>query len=94
MVVSVVTLGWSDDANAYDVEGDTVWLRISRIDRVHAFHASTDGEVWRLIRVFRLGERAPAIGFEAQSPTGDGCTVRFDEIRYVPERLADPRDGS
>ena len=94
MVVSVVTLGVSDDANAFDVHGGQVWLRVSRIDRVHAFHASTDGRTWRLVRVFRLGDRAPDIGFEAQSPTGDGCTVTFDEIRFVPERLADPRDGS
>jgi uncharacterized protein len=94
MVVSVVTLGVSDDANAFDVPGGSVWLRIARIDRVHAFHASTDGRTWRLVRVFRLGDTAPDIGFEAQSPTGEGCTVTFDHIRYVPERLADPRDGS
>lgn len=94
MVVSVVTLGVSDDANAFDVSGASVWLRIARIDRVHAFHASTDGLTWRLVRVFRLGDRRPDVGFEAQSPTGEGCTVIFDEIRYVPGRLADPRDGS
>jgi hypothetical protein len=34
------------------------------------------------------------IGFEGQSPTGDGCAVTFDEIRFRPERLADLRDGS
>jgi regulation of enolase protein 1 (concanavalin A-like superfamily) len=34
------------------------------------------------------------IGFEGQSPTGDGCSVTFDEIRFLPERLADLRDGS
>jgi uncharacterized protein len=94
MVVSVVTLGVSDDANAVDIDGGSVWLRISRIDRVHAFHASTDGRTWRLVRVFRLGDGRPDVGFEAQSPTGAGCTVTFDEIRYVPERLTDPRDGS
>jgi uncharacterized protein len=94
MVVSVVTLGLSDDANAFDVTDSSIWLRISRIARVHAFHASTDGQTWRLVRVFRLGDFTPDIGFEAQSPTGEGCTVAFDEIRYVPERLADPRNGS
>ena len=34
------------------------------------------------------------IGFEGQSPTGEGCSVTFDEIRFLPERLADLRDGS
>ena len=94
MVVSVVTLGLSDDANAFEVDGGSVGLRISRIGRVHAFHASTDGRTWRLVRVFRLGDSPPDVGFEAQSPTGDGCTVTFDDIRFVPERLADPRDGT
>ena len=32
-------------------------------------------------------------GFLAQSPTGDGATARFDEIDFVPARLADLRSG-
>ena len=83
-------------ANAFTVADRTVWLRISRLDHVYAFHASTDGTTWQLVRVFTLGD-APAdhrIGFEAQSPTGDGCTVTFDRIRFTPERLPDLRDGS
>jgi uncharacterized protein len=34
------------------------------------------------------------IGFEGQSPTGDGCSVTFDEIRFLSGRLTDFRDGS
>ena len=34
------------------------------------------------------------IGFEAQSPTGDGCVVTFDRIRFSSKRLGDLRDGS
>jgi uncharacterized protein len=96
MVVSVVTRGVSDDANAFTVDGRTVWLRVSRIDRVYAFHASTDGSSWQLIRVFRLTDDTSAhqIGFEAQSPTGDGCTVTFDGIAFTSDRLAELRDGS
>jgi regulation of enolase protein 1 (concanavalin A-like superfamily) len=96
MVVSVVTRGVSDDANAFVVPARTVWLRVSRIDRVWAYHASTDGSIWQMIRIFSLTDSANGhrIGLEAQSPTGDGCTVTFSEIRYVPERLADLRDGS
>jgi regulation of enolase protein 1 (concanavalin A-like superfamily) len=96
MVVSVVTLGVSDDANAFVVPGRSVWLRISRVDRVYAFHASTDSIAWQLVRVFSLGDRLldHEVGFEAQSPTGDGCTVSFDEIRFTRQRLSDLRDGS
>lgn len=96
MVVSVVTRGVSDDANAFVVPARTVWLRVSRIDRVWAYHASTDGSTWEMIRVFNLTDSASGhrIGFEAQSPTGDGCTVTFSNIRYAAQRLADLRDGS
>lgn len=92
MIVSVVTRGFSDDANAFVVPNRSVWLRVSRIDQAYAYHASTDGKEWRMIRFFRMG--AASVGFEAQSPLGDGCAVTFEEIRFVPERLGDLRDGS
>jgi regulation of enolase protein 1 (concanavalin A-like superfamily) len=96
MVVSVVCRGVSDDANAFTVPGGSVWLRVSRVDRVYAYHASLDGQAWQLIRVFALADETSGdkIGFAGQSPTGDGCSVTFDEIRFRPERLADLRDGS
>jgi regulation of enolase protein 1 (concanavalin A-like superfamily) len=96
MVVSVVCRGVSDDANAFAVGGRSVWLRVSRVDRVYAYHASLDGTAWQMIRVFVLDDETSCdkIGFEGQSPTGDGCSVIFDEIRFLPERLADLRDGS
>jgi regulation of enolase protein 1 (concanavalin A-like superfamily) len=96
MVVSVVTRGVSDDANAFTVAERSVWLRVSRVDQVYAYHASTDGETWDLVRVFSLGEALGEHrpGFEAQSPTGDGCTVTFDDIRFTRQRLADLRNGS
>jgi regulation of enolase protein 1 (concanavalin A-like superfamily) len=96
MVVSVVTRGTSDDANAFTVDGRSVGLRIARVGRVYAFHASTDGLTWELIRVFTLGDDLAEhrVGFEAQSPTGDGCTVTFDRIAFACERLHDLRDGS
>ena len=93
-IVSVVTDGTSDDANAFAVERNEVWLRIAHIGSAFAFHASVDGSTWRLIRYFALaGAREPSVGFVAQSPTGEGCTVTFDEIRFEQRRLADLRSG-
>ncbi len=96
MVVSVVTRGISDDANAFTVPSRSVRLRVSRAGRVYAYHASTDAATWQLVRVFSLGDAVAGhqIGFEAQSPTGDGCTVTFDQIRFTQQRLQDLRDGS
>jgi len=92
MVVSVVTDGRSDDANAFVVPGGAVWLRVSRLGEACALHARLDGGPWRFVRHFAFaapgGLRA---GFLVQSPTGDGATARFDEIGFVPERLAELR---
>jgi regulation of enolase protein 1 (concanavalin A-like superfamily) len=96
MVVSVVTRGVSDDANAFVVADRSVGLRVSRVDGVYAFHASTDGRTWQLVRVFSLGDDPDRhqVGFEAQSPTGEGCTVTFTELHFTQQRLTDLRDGS
>jgi regulation of enolase protein 1 (concanavalin A-like superfamily) len=93
MVVSVVTRDVSDDCNSFVVDGTSVWLRIARIGSAFAFHASRDGRRWELVRHFSLGSADPEIGFEAQSPTGDGCTATFHEIRFDSRRLDDLRSG-
>lgn len=95
MVVSVVTRGVSDDCNSLFVDGNSVWLRISRLDATFAFHASIDGSRWRLVRHFALdaGEGA-TVGFLAQSPLGDGCRATFDRIAFEARRLGDLRDGA
>jgi regulation of enolase protein 1 (concanavalin A-like superfamily) len=94
MIVSVVTRGTSDDANSVPIEGNTVYLRLSKLDSAYAFHYSQDGNEWTLVRHFSLGGQSDVeIGFLAQSPTGDGCTVEFSEIEYLPQKLGDLRSG-
>lgn len=96
MVVSVVTREVSDDANASDVDGPAVHLRIARIGRAYAFHSSIDGSTWEFVRFFGLGDPGDVakIGFGAQSPTGEGCTARFSNIQFHSRTLVDLRDGS
>ncbi|TXL85424.1 DUF1349 domain-containing protein [Streptomyces sp. IB2014 016-6] len=96
MVVSVVNRGVADDANAFTVDGDSIHLRVSRVGHAIAYHASTDGTTWHMIRYFALDDpaRRALIGFEAQSPTGEGCAVTFDQVRFTRDRLTDLRDGS
>jgi regulation of enolase protein 1 (concanavalin A-like superfamily) len=95
MVVSVITRGESDDANGYTIDGLSVWLRISRIGRAYACHASADGNAWDFVRHFRLpGVNEVAIGFGVQSPTGEGCRARFTGINIDEGTLSDLRDGS
>ena len=95
--VTVVTKGTSDDSNSFEVDGNTLWLRITRTVGAWAFHASTDGAWWRLLRYFALsGDPAELVrvGFMAQSPTGEGCTATFDHITFRPGAPENLRDGS
>jgi regulation of enolase protein 1 (concanavalin A-like superfamily) len=94
MVVSVVTRTTSDDCNSTVVDDTAVWLRIARIGKQFAFHASTDGALWRLVRNFALtDDESIEVGFVAQSPLGEGCTATFSEIRFSSETLANLRSG-
>ena len=95
MVVSVVTRGVSDDCNSIVIAGTSVWLRIADIGRAYAFHASTDGAFWQFVRYFAFGHGTVlSVGFEVQSPLGEGCTARFLDVRFNPSTLAELRDGS
>jgi uncharacterized protein len=92
MIVSVVTRGLSDDCNSGVVDGDAVWLRIARVGAAFAFHSSFDGERWDFVRHFAL-DSEPRAGFLAQSPTGDGLSAAFSDIRLERTRLRDLRSG-
>jgi len=94
--VTVVTRGTSDDCNSFEVDGTTLWLRITRTGAAWAFHASADGTWWRLLRYFALtGDAADLVrvGFMAQSPAGAGCAATFDHITFRPGAPSDLRDG-
>jgi regulation of enolase protein 1 (concanavalin A-like superfamily) len=94
-VVSVVTRGQSDDCTAESIDGNSLWLRAARLGPDFVFHVSADGERWRFVRHFALdGAETSLIGFEAQSPTGPGCAVSFDDISFGIDPPAAMRDGS
>lgn len=94
-VVSVVTRGLSDDCNSVVMPSNMVYLRVARMGDAFGFHYSVDGAYWHMVRFFSLGKVGDAIGagFSVQSPTGEGCAVVFDQVRFQPSTLADMRSG-
>jgi len=95
--VTVVTREVSDDCNSFEVDADTLWLRLARSGAAWAFHASADGSWWRLLRYFALGgdpAELVRVGFLAQSPAGEGCTATFDHISFRPGAPENLRDGT
>lgn len=94
MIVSVVTRGFSDDCNSTVIDKNTVYLRVARMGGAFGLHYSLDGMYWQMVRYFTLGKvENLRIGFEAQSPTGEGCTVIFSEITYRSDLLKEMRTG-
>lgn len=94
MIVSVVNDRVSDDANAFTVDSRSTHLRISRKGRVFAFHASQDGKRWTFVRAFAFpdADSSLEVGFEAQSPHGDGCDVTFEDPVLTATSITDFRD--
>jgi len=94
MIVSVVTKGTSDDANAFLLDSAEARLRIARVGNVLALHAH-DGGVWSFVRAFTLPGAADLlrVGFEVQSPMGEGCRAAFDDVAFDARTLADLRNG-
>ena len=93
-IVSVVTRSISDDCNSVIIDSNIIYLRISHIPKIVAFHYSLDGQYWHLVRYFSLVESFEVrAGFISQSPTGDGCQVEFSEIKYILGSLKDYRSG-
>jgi regulation of enolase protein 1 (concanavalin A-like superfamily) len=96
MVVSVVTRGSSDDANAQVLQSESVYLRVLRTGSAYAFHCSLDGSTWDFVRLFRLdhGGAPVRVGFLAQAPDTVQCTSTFEEITLSTTVPADLRNGS
>ncbi|MBN9659831.1 MAG: DUF1349 domain-containing protein [Acidobacteria bacterium] len=94
MVVSVVTRGVSDDCNSVVIGGHRVFLRLGRIGRGYGFHYAAGAEgPWHLVRAFGLAPLPVKAGFLVQSPMGQGCEVRFNDIFYRPLALQSLRSG-
>jgi uncharacterized protein len=92
-VVTVVTQGRSDDCNSVALDQPRAHLRLARIGDVFAFHLHASGR-WELVRHFFLPIAGVRAGFLAQSPTGQGCTARFRQVRVESRRRDDVRDGT
>ena len=93
-VVSVVTKDFSDDCNSLQVTGNRVFYKMAKADHVITLYYSMDGVKWFLIRHLQFDfPKDIQVGFLAQSPTGNQCSVKFSDIRYKNTRIKDPYTG-
>ena len=94
-IVSVVNNKLSDDCNSTIIEGNEVYLRISKINNTFVFHYSMDKKYWHMIRYFTLNKiEKLKTGFSVQSPVGNGCKASFSEFEFIVKKLNNIRNGS
>ena len=93
-VISIVTQGYSDDANGTDLTVPDIWLQVCRVGDTFGMHYALDGKSWRKVRRFRLPvPSAVQVGLATQSPGKDGTTVDFLWFSVEARTVANTRTG-
>ncbi len=93
-VVSVVTKEDSDDANGCNIDDNKVWLQICRVGNSFAFHYSTDGENFYMMRFFNLPvDEVVKVGLLAQAPLGSGGKRIYENLTIERKTVKNIRMG-
>ncbi|HEX4486108.1 MAG TPA: DUF1349 domain-containing protein [Terriglobales bacterium] len=94
-VVSVRTIGTSDDNNHDVVTSKSVYMKISSDTKTVGFYYSQNNKMWQLIRLFRNDYPASIwLGISTQSPLGNGTSATFEELSLTAKSISDFRLGN
>ena len=93
-VVTVRTIGTSDDNNHQSIAGPFVYMRISSDGKQIGSYFSEDGEVWRMTRLYKndYPDRL-LLGISSQSPKDKEHTCYFSEVTLSDKAVSDFRNG-
>ncbi len=93
-MVSVRTIGTSDDNDHDVIPEKSVYMKISSDTRNVGFYYSLDKKNWQMIRLFKNDYPASIwLGISAQSPIGEGTKVVFEDITLTQQSISDFRMG-
>lgn len=93
-IVTVRTVGTSDDNNHEPVRSRSVFIKISSDTKSIGVYFSENGKRWQLARVFRNDyPDTIRIGLSSQSPTGTGNRTTFSGISLINQSVRDFRSG-
>ena len=95
-IVSVVTSGYSDDANNELLGTPDAFLRITRTGSLIGLHYSLDGKIWRFARTFRfeVPKGIPLLaGIHVQSPYSTSCSAVFRKLVYSENTVENFKSG-
>jgi uncharacterized protein len=93
-MVSVRTIGTSDDNNHDVIEAKSVHMKISSDTKTVGFYYSLDKKSWQLIRLFKNDYPASIwVGISTQSPLGEGTSAVFENVFLTRQSISDFRLG-
>ncbi len=95
-VVSVVTNEVSDDCNGEKVTTNYIYLKLAKNKDLVGLYYSEDKKNWKMVRLFEFkkqGNNSFKVGISAQSPAGNGCSVKFKEFNYSDTAIKNFRKG-
>ncbi len=93
-LVSVRTIGTSDDNNHDAITNDEVYMKISSDTKTIGFYYSLDGQNWQLARLYRNEyPQIIYIALSSQSPIGQGMDTQFTQIEFAEKSIKNFRLG-
>lgn len=93
-IVTVRTIGTSDDNNHDIVQGKTVYMKISSDTQTVASYYSLDNKTWQMVRLYKNNYPAELWGgISAQCPVDKGTTSYFEAISLEQKSVKDFRLG-
>lgn len=93
-VVTVRTIGTSDDNNHQAIPGEAVYMRLSSNGTTLGSYYSEDGKKWQLARLYKNDfPETLLLGISSQSPKDDSHTCLFSEVSLVDQPTVDFRNG-
>lgn len=93
-VVTVRTIGTSDDNNHQIIPGKYVYMRLSSDGQTLGSYYSEDGKEWHMARLYKndFPEKL-LLGLSSQSPKDNEHTCFFSEVKLVDKATSDFRNG-
>nr|WP_320059777.1 DUF1349 domain-containing protein [uncultured Bacteroides sp.] len=94
-IVTVRTIGTSDDNNHDIVKIPWAYMKISSDTRTVASYYSLDNKEWYMVRLYKNNYPAEIwLGVSAQCPMEKGSTTYFEEISLKQKSVSDFRMGN
>lgn len=93
-LVTVRTIGTSDDNNHDSITQEEVYMKISSDTKSIGFYYSVDGNTWQLVRLYRNEYPDDIyIAISSQSPIGNGTVTHFTDIKFSENSIENFRMG-